>query len=104
MNQWAFRHSARIDRQLAGHAARRGGPDFFVAPLLHDDAIISKPSKRLIRVIAAYAVQKKWQTLARLAMRGAQRAAEREHAGIRRALLKSDDGLDHALAFTGTPE
>lgn len=96
--------AARIDRQLAGRSARQGDPGYFVALLSLDDAVICKPSKRLIRAIASRAIGRNWQTIARFLMRRAQKASEREHAAIRRALLASDDGLDHALAFTGTPE
>ena len=34
----------------------------------------------------------------------AQRKAERLHAGMRRSLLRSDEVLDHALAFSGNTE
>lgn len=96
--------AARIDRQLAGRSARQGDPGFFVALLSLDDAVITKPSKRLVRAIAAFAVARGFPGVARFAMRHAQKAAEREHASIRRALQRSDEGLDHALAFTGTPD
>jgi preprotein translocase subunit SecA len=37
-------------------------------------------------------------------MRRAQRAAERLHARMRRAVLKVDDQLESALAFAGRTE
>jgi hypothetical protein len=57
-----------------------------------------------LRALVRIATERGWQKLARLAMREIQRTAEVRNHRIRRALLKSDEELDNALAFTGAPE
>jgi preprotein translocase subunit SecA len=99
------RHDAgRIDRQLAGRAARQGDPGVFLAMLSLDDALLAEAPAGWQRSLARLALARRWPWLARLAMRRAQLAAEARHARVRRDLLANDDGLDHALAFSGTPE
>lgn len=96
--------SKRIDRQLAGRAARQGDPGAFVPILsLHDsllDNALSPFEKALVRI--GYAI---WGArVGRWAMRRAQRRSERLHARMRDSLLRSDEILDHALAFSGNSE
>ena len=96
--------SARIDRQLAGRAARQGDPGSFIPilslrdPLL--DNTLSLPEKLLVQ--AGYRIG--GERVGRWAMRRAQRKAERLHARMRESLLRSDEILDHALAFSGSSE
>ena len=96
--------SRRIDRQLAGRAARQGQPGAAVAMLSLDDQLMREVAPPWLRALAAHAVAHRRQWLARMAMREAQRVAEARNRRIRRALLTSDESLDDALAFAGAPE
>ena len=99
------RHDAgRIDRQLAGRCARQGDPGTFIPILSLQDALLeetlSRSEKKMIRL--GYGLD--GQRFARWIMRRAQRKAERLHARMRSRLLRSDEVLDHALAFSGNSE
>lgn len=102
------RHEAhRVDRQLFGRCGRQGDPGSYEAMISLEDELASVYGGRF------------WPWLARMASRGrrpatswmprfvirrAQRAAERLHSRVRRDVLKMDEHLDSALAFTGSPE
>ena len=95
--------SGRIDRQLAGRAARQGDPGAFIPILSLRDSLLDTLSfseKLLVRI--GYRIC--GERAGRWAMRHAQRRAERLHAGMRNSLLRSDEILDHALAFSGNSE
>ena len=99
------RHDAsRIDRQLAGRCARQGEPGAFRAFLSLDDPLFAALPLRFIRPITALGMRLFGQAVGRFALRQAQLHAERIHARIRRELLKHDETIDHALAFTGHSE
>ncbi len=102
------RHDARrIDRQLFGRGGRQGDPGSFQSIVSLEDEIVQE-------FFGGYAVRlgkRFWHQsgpipgwLGRLLLAIAQRAAERNHAGIRRQLLRSDDQLSDLLAFTGRAE
>ncbi|TAK83761.1 MAG: prepilin peptidase [Betaproteobacteria bacterium] len=102
------RHDARrIDRQLFGRGGRQGDPGSFQSIVSLEDEIVHE-------FFGGYAVRlgkRFWRQsgpipgwLGRLLLAIAQRAAERNHAGIRRQLLRSDDQLSDLLAFTGRAE
>lgn len=96
--------SARIDRQLAGRAARQGDPGSFIPILSLRDPLLEhtlSASERLL-LRAGYTIC--GERIGRWAMRHAQRKAERLHARMRESLLRSDEILDHALAFSGNSE
>jgi preprotein translocase subunit SecA len=98
-------HDARrVDRQLAGRCSRQGEPGTFLPILSLQDALLDETLSRF---------EKKWlqvgyglygERFARWAMRRAQRKAEHLHARMRRGLLRSDEALDNALAFSGNTE
>lgn len=92
--------SARVDRQLAGRAARQGEPGVFVAMLSRQDALLADYGSVLARTLA------RWpgQAAARLALGLAQARAERVHARMRHDLLRQDEVLNDAMAFAGAPE
>lgn len=89
--------SARIDRQLAGRAARQGQPGQVECVLSMDDD--------LLVLLDTWSPTR----LARLGGRqqffdAAQRAAERRHAAMRREVLRVDNMLGDMLAFSGRQE
>jgi preprotein translocase subunit SecA len=94
-------HEARrIDRQLFGRCGRQGDPGTYQAIISLED--------ELVRIYARRWWQKfngRWRPIGRAAtVRMAQRAAERLHSRMRRNLLKSDEQLEAALAFSGRSE
>jgi preprotein translocase subunit SecA len=102
------RHDAhRIDRQLFGRCGRHGEPGTFEAFVsLEDELLKAHPAPLLGLVgpdrLSAGSVAGRW--LSRLLIRNSQRAAERRHFHMRRDLLKLDESLDSALAFSGRGE
>ncbi|MEP9378770.1 preprotein translocase subunit SecA [Aquabacter sp. CN5-332] len=99
------RHEAgRIDRQLAGRTARQGQPGTFQAILSLEDAIFEWDRGGWLRRFAALVSGLAGGAALRWSVRAAQRKAEHVHARMRRDLLNTDESLDHALAFTGSPE
>jgi preprotein translocase subunit SecA len=99
--------SERIDRQLAGRCARQGDPGVFEPMLSVDDAIMSGmgPAMRsVLKRTMASLPPAKAARLGSLAIRMAQRSAERAHSRIRKALLKMDQQVGKLLAFSGRNE
>lgn len=98
------RHEAsRIDRQLVGRCARQGDPGSVSSILSLEDELIALYCPNLMRQLAGCggATFGFGQWLNGLAFALAQRAAERHHRRLRRALLKQDEHLDTLLAFAG---
>jgi preprotein translocase subunit SecA len=92
--------SRRIDRQLAGRCSRQGQPGTFAPILSLQDALLEEALSRFERAMVAIGYELGGEPFARWVMRHAQRKAERLHARMRRSLLRSDEVLDHALAFS----
>ncbi len=85
--------SGRIDRQLAGRAGRQGEPGLVQAHVSPDDALPLSQLPLLRLVLPAVPL-----------VRLAQRRAEALHARMRADLLRSEDWLGDALAFSGEAE
>ncbi|MBK8083176.1 MAG: prepilin peptidase [Devosia sp.] len=99
------RHEARrIDDQLAGRAGRQGEPGHVEAILSLEDAILATDAPPWLRRVAASLSASFGDTGRRLAIRLAQKHAERLHARMRMALLKSDRNTQKTLAFAGRAE
>ncbi len=99
------RHDAgRIDRQLFGRCGRQGDPGSCQALLSLEDDLVATHGTWFGRWFAAQTLRWGWQGPSLRMMRRAQRAAERMHARMRRAVLKVDDQLESALAFAGRAE
>jgi preprotein translocase subunit SecA len=102
------RHEARrIDRQLFGRCGRQGSPGSYEAVICLEDELATVYSKGLWRALCAatnFSSESLSSWMRTLTVFAAQRAAERLHWRMRRDLLKMDESLDSALAFSGRPE
>lgn len=87
----ARHESARIDRQLAGRAARQGEPGAVLEVVSRADDLLRRHGSWLTRLVGAASIP--W------AMRLAQSRAERRARRQRRQLLLHDDWLDEHLGF-----
>jgi preprotein translocase subunit SecA len=99
--------SGRIDRQLFGRCGRQGDPGSYEAVTSLDDELVVAYGRGVWRWLASLAATggrplPRW--LARLVIRNAQRTAERLHSRIRRDLLRADEQMETALAFSGHSE
>ena len=102
------RHEAgRIDRQLAGRAARQGDPGSVAAILALDDPLL-EVAGLLPRLLARSAgrLSGPWLAarLAGWALRWAQKSQERAHAAARQSLLHQDRMRAERLGFAGVGE
>jgi preprotein translocase subunit SecA len=103
------RHEAqRIDRQLFGRCGRQGDPGTCQAIVSFEDELITVYINKLLRWFAVPVPRSPgalWaRGFGRILFHRAQRAAERLHARMRHGLLKMDEQLGDALAFSGRPE
>ena len=103
------RHEARrIDRQLFGRCGRQGDPGTSEALVSIEDELVTVYVNKAFQWLSAVVLRRPDTVIARwigkiLFHRG-QRKAERLHARVRHDLLRMDEQLGDALAFSGRPE
>jgi len=102
------RHDARrIDRQLFGRCGRQGDPGTHEAIVSLEDELVMVYAGRFWRWASRLTARPGHPALGRiaaLAFRQAQRGAERAYSRARQELLKLDEHLESALAFSGRRE
>jgi len=103
------RHEARrIDRQLFGRCGRQGDPGTSEAIISLEDELVTVYVSKPIQWFVLMVLKKPGTYIARwigkILFHRAQRAAERLHARMRHDLLRMDEQLGDALAFSGRPE
>jgi preprotein translocase subunit SecA len=101
------RHEARrIDLQLRGRCGRQGDPGSYEAIVSLEDEIVGVHGgpwrQGAIALGRLRGSVPRW--IGGLAFGHAQRGAQRLYARVRRDLLKMDEHLESALAFSGRPE
>ena len=101
-----FHDSARIDRQLYGRAGRQGDPGSFEALVCMEDELFVAHASHLLAWMQARASANGILPtgFARLLVRVAQAAAERQNARIRRQTVEMDNRVEKSLAFAGRGE
>ncbi len=104
------RHEARrIDRQLFGRCGRQGDPGTCEAIVSLEDELATVYLNKVLQWGVAWMLRRSGKAFAQwfgkvFLYRRAQRAAERLHARMRHDLLRMDEQLGDALAFSGRPE
>lgn len=103
------RHEARrIDRQLFGRCGRQGDPGTAQAIISLEDELVTVYVSKTFRGFMSLFIRKPGAFLSRwvgrILFNRAQRKAERLHAKMRHDLLKMDERMGEALAFTGRLE
>ena len=102
--------AARIDRLLAGRCGRRGDPGFYGAILSLEDPILASRKNSLsfntalflCRLLVWLPSVCNW--IGSRMILYAQQRIEREHARIRRDLIKYDEHTADKLYFSGRAE
>jgi preprotein translocase subunit SecA len=99
--------AGRIDRQLFGRSGRQGDPGSYEAFASLEDEILRAHPVRILGRLGADRLSlgsPLGRRLFSFVLKRAQRKAERGHSRIRRELLKFDESVDTALAFSGRGE
>ena len=96
--------AARIDRQLAGRCGRQGDPGEVRTHVCLDDDLIKRHGPGFLRILIRMPGSGGSGWWIPAVARMAQKRAERLHARMRSALLRSDEWLGDATAFVGEQE
>ena len=99
--------AGRIDRQLYGRCGRQGDPGSCEALRSWNDVSFTKCAPRPVKWLADNITSGRLRMgfgPAKALMRLVQLRTERQHARLRRRLLKQDQRLDEVFAFSGPVE
>ena len=101
-----FHQARRIDRQLFGRCARQGDPGSYEIMASLEDDLAMEMGPRIAQLLrSSWRENSRGYTRVSSAMmRHWQRTIESRHARTRRQLVKLDEQLGKALAFSGTAE
>jgi len=100
----AFNDARRLDRQLAGRAARQGDPGSYqLLASLDDPYLMDAISPKIAKFIGTL-IKKGRQSLAVMMLHCAQWQIERTHRKQRMKMYQSREILERQLAFGGKPE
>lgn len=104
----AFHDAQRIDRQLAGRAARQGAPgSFHQLWSLDDPVLIQNMSPKYFRfarqLLKSNRSLRLRHTLVAQLIRSTQRSIERRHARQRSLALKAQEYISYRTAISGNP-
>ncbi len=99
----AFNDARRLDRQLAGRAARQGDPGSYQHCPSLDDPYLIKAMPEWIQKLANGIAAAGWHRASIVLVQLAQRRLERKHRQERLLLYKTRDRLEQHLAFGGEP-
>lgn len=100
----AFNDARRLDRQLAGRAARQGDPGSYQQLYCLDDSYLVGAMSGFFLKCAQTCASRGWQPAALFLIRMAQRRVERNHRKTRLSLYQSRHKLKRQLAFAGIPD
>ena len=101
-----FHQARRIDRQLFGRCGRQGDPGSHETMASLEDDLAVEMGARVADLMRRWwrVNSRSYVRVAGAMMRYWQRTIESRHARTRRQLVKLDEQLGKALAFTGQPE
>jgi preprotein translocase subunit SecA len=99
-----YHESGRIDRQLIGREARQGDPGTYEAITSLEDEVFTRFAPLMTHWLRAIFKRRIPSAVGFLLKRMAQRAAENYNGRIRRQIVRRDQDLDRAFAFTGRPD
>jgi preprotein translocase subunit SecA len=94
----------RIDRQLAGRAARQGDPGSVETWLSLDSALLARSLPAWLRAWLAPRCRRLPAALLRGLLRAAQIFEEQRDRELRARLLRHDEQMERRLAFAGRSE
>ena len=97
----------RIDRQLSGRCARQGDPGSHQTILSLEDELIQQNCRPVLIKILSWLAPNGGRLQRRLNLyiiRRAQRAVERRHREVRRAMLRHEKQIERMLGFSGQLE
>ena len=100
----AFNDARRLDRQLAGRAARQGDPGSYQRLLSLDDPYVIEAIPAVLKQVARTCVRKGWHRAALVLIHSTQCRLEYTHGKERLRLFQSRENLERQVAFGGRPD
>jgi len=100
----AFNDARRLDRQLAGRAARQGDPGSYQKLHSLDDPFLVEAMPGVMQQCARTCIARGWQKAAFKLILWTQRHVEWKHRKERLLLYQNRERLERQLAFAGKPD